>query len=465
MKLFDVRSHWERVWQSAMLMGVLGNGIRFGANLMLLPLVLDPRRLTSSELAMWAVFVTLGSFGNLADFGFGSTIPRIYSYLWAGADDFDAEGAPVSKPDGKPNIARIQQLNATVRSLYLKLSLAAMFLLAVAGTIYLVKPACESGYALKVWWLWGLFLIAIGYNLATSYWMMAAQGLNRVRDMEIAAVLSGLSYVGCAAILLLLGAGLSAMVAATFLKGIVMRQKCRQVCELIVPRPAEEVPPDPSIIRKLWPNAFKFGVLSVGGYLLMSCPILICRAFLGEKVTASFFLTSQVGVYAVSLASLWLTVKWPQIAILRTQGRLEEMASLFARRLGLVMVSFVALALVVFFAGNALLEWRGKNTRLLAPPFLAFYLIYLAQNIFYVQFGALAFTENVVPFFKIAIFTGIAACALSLTLTPWFGLWGLLISPLIAETICSNWYTVRRGFQGQPLTPRQFALAAVSGGA
>ena len=73
------------------------------------------------------------------------------------------------------------------------------------------------------------------------------------------------------------------------------------------------------------------------------------------------------------------------------------------------------------------------------------------------------FTENVVPFFKISIFTGLAACALSLAMTPLFGLWGLLIAPLIAESVYSSWFTVRRGFQGQPLAPRQFVFAAIRG--
>ena len=446
-----------------MLMGVLGNGIRFGANLLLLPLVLDQRILTSTEYSMWVVFVALGNFGNLVDFGFGSAIPRVYSYLWAGAEDFETEGLPTARGDGKPNYERIQQLNATVRSLYLKLSLAAMLLLAVGGTVYLIKPAAESGFPHKVWWLWAVFLLAIGYNLATSYWMMACQGLNRMRQMEVAAILSGVGYVCCAAILLLLGAGLSAMVVATFLKGFILRQSCRRACEQSVPRAVQKVNPDPTIITKLWPNAYKFGILSIGGYLLMNGPVLICRAFLGEKATASYGLTSQVGNFLITFACLWLTVKWPQVAILRAQGRLEEMSRLFAGRLGLAMVSFVVMALVVYFAGNDALAWKGTHTRLLPQPYLAFYLVYLTQNIFFVQFGGLVFTENVVPFFKIAIYTGLAACILSLCLTPVLGLWGLLISPLIVETACSNWYTVRRGFRGQTLTPRQFALATICG--
>lgn len=99
-----------------MLAGVFGTGIRVSANLLLLPLVL--MNLSSSELALWWVFVALGNFGNLADFGFGSTIPRIYSYLLAGAEDFNAEGIRAAKAGDQPNFAGISRVNATVQSLY-----------------------------------------------------------------------------------------------------------------------------------------------------------------------------------------------------------------------------------------------------------------------------------------------------------------------------------------------------------
>jgi len=75
----------------------------------------------------------------------------------------------------------------------------------------------------------------------------------------------------------------------------------------------------------------------------------------------------------------------------------------------------------------------------------------------------LAFTENVVPFFKIAIFTGLGMLALSLIMTRACGLWGMLIAPLIAECVYSAWFTVRRGFRGQCLKPGEFVRAAFSG--
>jgi O-antigen/teichoic acid export membrane protein len=454
-------SYWKRGWRSAMLAGVFGTGIRVGANLLLLPLVL--LKLSVSEFAVWMVFVALGNFGNLADFGFGATIPRIYNYLFAGAEDFDAEGLREAKAGGQPNFAGISRVNATVRSLYLKISLAALALLGIAGTLLLIKPAAEGGFSHKIWWVWAAFMVAIGYNLATSHWVLALQGLNRMRDLQVVYVWGGLSYASCAALLLVCKMGLVSMVLATFVKGFVMHGRCRQIYRKIVPKPEHLAKPEPHIVRKLWPNAYKFGILSIGGYCLSNASVLICSQLLGKNITASVGLTAQIGNYLMSFAGLWLAVKWPEIAILRTQGRLEEMAVLFARRLALVMGSFVGMGLIVLFAGNVLLAWKGTHTRLLAAPYLAFYLIYLTQGLIAVQFGTLAFTENVVPFFKISLFTGLGAIVCSLILTPLFGLWGLLAAPLITETIYTNWFIVRRGFQGQPLAPRQFVLAAIRG--
>jgi hypothetical protein len=177
-------------------------------------------------------------------------------------------------------------------------------------------------------------------------------------------------------------------------------------------------------------------------------------------------LTVQIGGFVASLSVLWLAVKWPQISILRTQGRVEEMARLFARRLGFVMASFVAMAMVMVFSGNVLnafLAWKGSENRLLPTPYLAFYLLYLGQQIFYGQFGALAHTENVVPFFRIALATGITVLAASFILTRVLGLWGIFVAPLVTELSYSAWFTVRRGFQGQPLSVRRFCRAAIFG--
>ena len=78
MKLPGLKPHWQRARQSAVFYGVFATAIRVGANLFLLPLLLG--KLSSAELALWYVFLALGNFANLADFGFGQAISRVYSY-------------------------------------------------------------------------------------------------------------------------------------------------------------------------------------------------------------------------------------------------------------------------------------------------------------------------------------------------------------------------------------------------
>ena len=206
-----------------------------------------------------------------------------------------------------------------------------MTLLAIGGTFSLLKPAAESGFAHKVWWLWAAFILAIGYNLATSHWVQALQGLNRMRDLQLVYIWGGLGYVLCAMLLLFCKMGLLSMVVATFVKGFITHGRCHQIYRKIVPKADHSPPPDPAIVKKLWPNAYKFGIISVGGYCLSNAPVLICSQFLGKDITASLGLTAQIGNFMMGFAALWLSIKWPEITILRTQGRLNEMAILFGR--------------------------------------------------------------------------------------------------------------------------------------
>lgn len=460
MKFKEISAHWRRVRQSAMFFGMFATAVRVGANLLLLPVLLS--KLPTAELALWWVFGSLGGFVNLADFGFGSTIVRIYSYLWAGAEDFDAEGLRPHSGNTEPNLARIRQLNATVGYFYWLLSSGATLVIAIIGTLLLFKPVALVGDPRMAWFAWVLQIFLIGYGLGTSRWMLACQGLGRMKELQASNLFGGLAYVGVATALLLSGWGLFGLLIASFLRSVIARSYCHRVYFKVVPKvPGLHIKPDMAIMKRLWPNASKLGVISIGTYLLTSGNILICSQFLDDKATASFGLVAQIGAFLTNFAALWLVVKWPEITMLRMQGHLREMSALFARRLAMTMGTFIFLAGLILLTGNWLLELKGTHTRLLPAAMLGFYFFYLAQQLFYVQFGALAYTENVVPFLKIGIFTGVGMFVLSFFLTWKFGLWGMLAAPLIAESTYSSWFTVRRGFRGQPLTARQLVQAAL----
>jgi O-antigen/teichoic acid export membrane protein len=451
-----------KVQRSALFYGAFATAIRVGANVLLVPFLL--KRFSATELAIWWVFVALGAVANLADFGFGQAISRVYSYLWAGAEDFDAEGLRPAHSDHCPNYLKLRQFSRTVQFFYMRIALAATVLLAIGGTPFIVRMSRSLDSPIWLLVCWAVFVLATGYSLGSSHWMLACNGVNRVRELQASFFWSGLSFVMTAAFMLLVGAGLETMVVATLVRAIIARQICCRAYRSAVPDgELPEPKADFDMLKRLWPNARKFGILSLGAYLVSNGTTLICSQLLGADATAAFGLTAQIGNFLVAFSTLWLAVKWPQITMMRMQGKLEEMSIIFARRLFFSLITFICLSAMLVIAGNKLLQWKGTHTRLLEMPLLGIYLFYLGQQLFYVQFGTLTFTENVVPFFRISLLTGIGLLGLTVLLARAYGLWGVVIAPIIATFACSTWYVTARGFRGQPLSVKQLTRAAFLG--
>lgn len=456
----------SRVFRSALFYGVLTTLVRVGGNVVLVPLLLI--RLDPDELALWWVFVALGEISNLADFGFGQAITRAYSYLWAGAGEFGTGPVGQAGHDTPPNRAGIVAVDATVRALYWGLSLVVTALMGL-GASFFVSPivtqsAAQGESSMLLWVIWGGYLVSIAYGLGTSHWMLACQGVNRVRDLHASALWSGLLHLGIASACLYLGVGLASMVVAVMARSILnwILWK-RAFLEAMAPVDLVRGHLDPEILRRLWPNSWRFGLLAVGAYLIQNAGILISSRILAPEATADFGLTAQLGRFITSLATLWLVVKWPQLTILRAQGRLDELGLIFARRLGLSLLTLSALAVLLLLGGNRILEWKGAHSRLLPTLPLMVYFLYLAQQTVYVQFAHLKFSENVVPFWFVSLLTGAVMTIALVLMTHWWGVWGLVLAPTLSTLLFSCWYVVWKSFPSQPLSPSAFIRTALGG--
>jgi hypothetical protein len=457
----EAPSSWAgRLRDSAMLYAVLGTFARFMANVMLLPLFLV--YFTPGEQAVWWVFVALGGLANLADFGFGAMITRAYSFLWAGAEDVAHEGLGATNARKEPNLPRLEVLNATVRRLYLTIALVATGVLLVAGGGLLWRPIHEAGGAAGLWVAWFAYALMIGYGVGTSHWILGCQGINLVRDSQAAVLWGAIAYLVTGVLLLSLGAGLMGMVLAAGVRGIVIRLASRRAFLRVV-SVGPATTPDRELLRKLWPNSRKYGWLTVGGWLLANAGLIVCSQTQPAAITASFGLTAQVGAFLVGLATLWLTTKWPAITILRAQGSTQEMSLMFARRFGWCVGSFVVMAVVVVLLGNPLLQLWGARSQLLPAGLLVVYLWHQLQQLTYVQFEGLIFTENVVPLYGLNVISGAMMLVLGWLLAKAYGVLGIVVGAWMADSLASTWMFIRRGFQVQTLTPAQFLRVALGG--
>jgi ABC-type spermidine/putrescine transport system permease subunit II len=63
-------------------------------------------------------------------------------------------------------------------------------------------------------------------------------------------------------------------------------------------------------------------------------------------------------------------------------------------------------------------------------------------------YAELVYSENVNPFVRPALISGVAIIILSVLLTPRFGVWGMLLAGGLVQLCFNNWWPVVRAIQG-----------------
>jgi O-antigen/teichoic acid export membrane protein len=455
-----VRQLFSRIFRSAVGWSFVATALKFGSALLVLPLVL--RRIPPEELGLWYVFLSFGALVMLVDFGFAQTVSRVTAYLWAGARELHPYGLASIEPQdettsrspAEANLPLLSRVIAALRIYYFALgSTAFLLLLGVGGWwIYSKTQTFPNAHSLRIAFV--VYALAVALNLAGNMWLYTLTGINRVRESLQLSVFCQLENYAIAITGLLGGFRLWALVVANFAMGVTERLTGRFLFYKYAP--IEKAPFDSGMLRLLWPNAWRTGIVSVATFMGLQANTLICSGFLGLKVTASYGLTLQAVMLLVGVSSVWVAVKFPLINQLRSQGRLQEIANLFRQRIALGILTYLFGGSLLLFLGPRLLTLLHAKTQLISTPLLvAMLLIYLLEA-HHSLYASLVFSENVNPFVVPAIISGTAIVALSVLLTPRIGVWGMLLAQGVVQLCFNNWWPVVRGIRGLSINPSAY---------
>ena len=334
-------------------------------------------QLSPEDLGLWYVFLSLGGLASLVDFGFFPTMSRVTAYLWAGAEEIMETGVPpVRATDDaplSPNYRLLADLVKTMRIYYRGLGLLITAVMGIAGTIWIVHKTHHLPDARAVMWAWLLFLAGIFVNITSGMWHPLLSGINQVRLNQ--QILVGGLIVNYLTILigLLLGAGLFAPVAGFFLMGLVSRSLARAKFNHFTKSKdyASLSRWSSTLLRGLWPTAWRTGVVTLGIYATLNLGTLICSAYLGLKAAASYGLSMQLVLAAVAIATTFIAVKIPLIAQMHALGKEREISRLVFSRMRWFWVVYIGLAMATIVLGDRLLQnWFHSQTPLLSKPLL-----------------------------------------------------------------------------------------------
>jgi O-antigen/teichoic acid export membrane protein len=416
------------------------NGFRLATGLLLLPLVL--RKLSTTELGMYYIFLSQVALAPVIDFGFSPTILRFVSYAMGGAETIQAHG--VSKgTDSGPNFGLLWQLFFTTRALYRVLALIVFVILSVWGT-YMVELRIHetpSPNVTRVAWL--ITLIATVLNVYSSWAPVFLRGMDDVLTSVRITVLASVVRFVLAVGLLLAGAGLMSLPLGDLTGSIIQQIIARRTCFRRLRR--QPAPAKADIwqnLRIMWPNSWRLGLLSLGGYLTVNANMAICLSVLGLAANARYGLSTQLLGVISGMACVWTQVKWQVIGQQRARHDYGAIQRTLWPRMWLQYLTFLAMAAGLLLCGQPLLQLLGSGKQMLSLPWLAL----LALNSFLETqvsiWGMLISTENRIPFLWPSVAGSLLALALSLTLihTTSLGLGALVLAPLLAHSLFNYWY-------------------------
>lgn len=464
-----VRQLLARAWQSAVLWSWGMNGLRLASGVLLLPLLV--LRLSPADLGMHYVLLGLGALAPILDFGFSGAVWRAVSHAAAGGRDLPVFGVELSPAEpAPPNTVLMWQLLATARRLYRRLALLAVLLIGPLGAALVAMGVADTSVPARTWLALAVTLTVAVWEVYASWWSAYLMGLNRMVLFARFNFIAYLLKLAGSALLLWLGAGLLSVPLAGFAAVLVQRTLARHACmEALGSEPAIPAPVEVcrDLLARLWPNASRVGLLSLGNYVGGQAMAFLCLAMLGLTANAEYGLSLQIMGVVQGIAMAWTQVKWPLLAQQRTRGDIAGMRRVFRERLWLQIGTFVLLATVAVPLAPAFLRWLGTDKVMLPPLWLVVMAVNAFLEMHLSTWGMLIYTDNRIPVLWPILAANAASMALALGLlqTTTIGPGALVLAPLLTGLVYNYWHWPRAGcrlletgwsqlmFTRQPPTP------------
>ena len=414
-----------------------------GSGFIILPVVLH--MLSTDEVGMNYLMLSVSSLVALADFGFSSQFGRNITYVFSGAQELKKEGLSLL-PNGEINYHLLAVVIETAKYIYRKISVIVLFFMLTAGSIYMYKAT--NGFTLVHYSLliWLLFSVSTFFNMYFMYYDSLLTGAAMIMESKKAMMLNRISYISISFALLFAGCGLISIVVASFISPFVgrwysHRQFYREEMRLKL---SAEIPQKEEVkntFNILWYNAKKLGINFLGAYGVQQSGTFIIGLFLPLSDVASYGLMCQLFQVSIALTIGVFTTFLPVFYKERVEKNMEKIVKDFCFCSFIFIVGFTILGLGIILFGHYILLFIGSATKLPIMVVMIVYFVHLLLENFHSMCATMIVSNNQVPFVKASIISGVFIVLFnlaSLGLTT-LGLLGVVLGQLIVQSLYNHW--------------------------
>lgn len=459
--LLMVENYFYRAWNSPTLMTWGSFFSRSLSLVVVLPLLLT--RLSTEEIALWYLYMTIISFQMLVDVGFSPTFSRVIAYAMGGVKVDDLK-SPKAQNNGQVNWETLELIYSEMRVIYSRLGLLWPTLLVVFGTLALIKPVSHVQNTFSAWSAWGVILVvstvAIRGNIYSSY----LQGINQIALLRRWEAITSIGAIVTSFLVLILGGGLL---------GLVIAHQGWQVLNILRNRWLSGVVEDgrfksfarekknKKVFDAVWPSAWRSGVGHFMTYgLVQASGVLYAQVGTAAGV-ASYLLALRLIQTVSQFSQAPFYSKLPVFARLFAEDKKDELVAFAKRRMRLSYWCYVAGFIGLGIAGEPLLKFIGSNADF--PAHLLWSLLGLA--FFVERYGAMHLqlysTTNHIIWHIVTIAFGIIYILACLILFDLIGVHCFPVGILLGHLGFYSWYSAKHSYKFFALSFKSFDLPTV----
>jgi hypothetical protein len=424
-----------------------------GSSLLVLPFVLS--NLSSEEVGLNYIMLTIASFVSLLDFGFTPQFSRNLSYVLAGAQTLQKQGVEVSAGSAV-NYRLLATLIDVGKFIYKRLALMGIFILLTFGSLYISNVTDGESTVINLWSIWIIFSFGTYFNIYFSHYQSLLIGSGLISDYNKSLVFSRTVYILLAYLFLMLDMRLLGIVLANVIAPFVSRYLARSA--FFNPEIREKIQylkisknERSNLFDIIWHNSRKLGLVMVGSFAIGKFSMFIAGLFLPLSDIASFGLMSQLFGILSTISVVYFNSHQARFASLRAQGNKEILLKEFAFSMIVFYILFVFGSLILVSAVPSLLLMIGAEVVLPNILICGMFGIILLLESNHSNFASFIATANEVPFVKSALIAGAVICILDIFVLKFtdIGLFGLILVQGVVQAMYSNWkwpLTVLREF-------------------
>lgn len=415
------------------------SGIAF--SLLLLPLIIW--NFPVERVALWYLFLTLGSLGTLAEQSLEPAITRYVTYARSGVGELPKYGASPGAATGQIDPQLVGIVVAAARWLHARTSAVNLAVFGAGGGVYLWLLASPNNLGAETLRAWGMFTAAqyLGCRLMVNIPIL--QGMGHTREAFQALTLQRTGFlvtaiVGIAVFPRLEVIGIAQLIATALGLGTAWLRVRRLLAASGVASHHGEAS---TCVREILQGSLRLWITRLGAFQIVKSNLLLVSSFLGLQAAGSLAISMQAMETIGLLALTPFFSRLPRLYELRTLGLTQEMKACIGNSLLIAWISFCAGSIFLLWQGPALLGLLGSRNTLLPAGSLILLLVTGLFEMNHSLSATLLLLENRVPFMKAAVLSGLLiVCLSSLILSQTgLGVLGALAVPFVVQLAYNNW--------------------------